>query len=426
MWLVVLLIIQYVHAIAIDNENIFHYSCETDLNCTYLLPNSICLNKKCVHKHDEVRSRRDLNYGMKMLGEECDWAKQCQRTSNDGTKVCTARKCQCATGYIPIDAYRCIADFALLLPLPPPPPSSQTQVTKSYENEPLGYGSVCSISRDCQRMTTYMECIRNTCACKEGHVPLGKYLCFNIRGQSSTIIETSSIIPIQLSTTTTPLPTSFYPIKNEVIKSLGKLGNSCTNDYFCRRTVSQSHCYNGQCTCIEGFISIDQYTCMQHLEDETTTKSTPILVDYKSLLGGKCSIKRNCHTYNAICLNSICTCPQGYFPVDDWTCLEVPESSDEELIETTSIITKITSTSTIPTTTTIFRWWPWSPTPTTNLPLKNTFRVRCLLNRQCASMDKNSLCTLFGRCICKRGYQLETTHRGQHCIPQIINEHDCD
>jgi hypothetical protein len=109
--------------------------------------------------------------------------------------------------------------------------------------------------------------------------------------------------------------------------------------------------------------------------------------------------------------------------------LFVLESSDEELIETTSIKIKPSSTTTFPTTT-AFRWWPWSPTPTTPHQsyhdLQNTFRVRCLLNRQCASMDKNSHCTLFGRCICNRGYKLETSNRGQHCIQQIIHEDDCN
>ena len=166
--------------------------------------------------------------------------------------------------------------------------------------------------------------------------------------------------------------------------------------------------------------------------------------DFKHLLGGHCFTKRNCHTSSAICQNSICSCPKGHFPVDDWTCLREPgifvqrfhfsslthlisESSDEELIETTSIIT-----TTIPlssTTTTVFRWWPWSPTPTTQqayVNLKNTFRVRCLLNRQCASMDKNSHCTLFGRCICNPGYELKTTSRGQRCTSRMIVEDDCD
>jgi hypothetical protein len=133
-----------------------------------------------------------------------------------------------------------------------------------------------------------------------------------------------------------------HPINNEVMKSLGKIGNSCTNDYFCRRAVSQSHCYNGKCSCIDGYTSTDQYSCMKsncqiyfnivniHLEflidvnEQTTIKSTLMPVDYKSLLGGKCLTKRNCHTSNAVCLDSICTCPKSYFPIDDWTCLLEP------------------------------------------------------------------------------------------------------
>jgi hypothetical protein len=66
------------------------------------------------------------------------------------------------------------------------------------------------------------------------------------------------MIPILFSTPSIP-----YPVNNEVIKSLGKLGNTCTNDYFCRRAVFESHCYNGKCTCIDGYISTDQYTCMK-------------------------------------------------------------------------------------------------------------------------------------------------------------------
>ncbi len=61
--------------------------------------------------------------------------------------------------------------------------------------------------------------------------------------------------------------TSIYnPIGNDALQSLGKIGNSCTNDYFCRRAVSQSHCYNGKCACFNGYTSIDQYTCMKSNE----------------------------------------------------------------------------------------------------------------------------------------------------------------
>jgi hypothetical protein len=70
-------------------------------------------------------------------------------------------------------------------------------------------------------------------------------------------VSSSTIISTLFSTTS-----KHYPIDNEVIKSLGKIGNTCTNDYFCRRAVYQSHCYNGKCTCIEGYTSKDQYTCV--------------------------------------------------------------------------------------------------------------------------------------------------------------------
>lgn len=99
-------------------------------------------------------------------------------------------------------------------------------------------------------------------------------------------------------------------------------------------------------------------------------------------------------------------------------------------IASTTTVTPLATTTinSIPTTT-VFRWWPWSPTTSTRqmtFEIPNSFHVRCLLNRQCASMDRNSHCTLFGRCICNRGYQLEKTDRGEHCVRQIINEDDCD
>ncbi len=61
---------------------------------------------------------------------------------------------------------------------------SNTQVIKSSNaDEPSGYGSLCLTNHDCQHSTVQLECLRGTCVCLEGYVPLGKYLCYNIRGQ---------------------------------------------------------------------------------------------------------------------------------------------------------------------------------------------------------------------------------------------------
>ncbi|CAF2403448.1 unnamed protein product [Rotaria sp. Silwood2] len=428
MWFIFLFIIDFIIAKTIYYDSVLGYKCEKNEHCAGLVPNSMCFNNKCVcqsgYKSDEIfrctseiRHRRQINFGkrnlrIQMLGEECKSNDECRRTPVDGTKVCLLNRCQCSSGHVPIDAYRCIRDFEQL--------SSNTRIIKTSEiEEPPGYGSMCLTTKDCQHSTAQLECFRGTCVCLEGYVPLGKYLCYNIRTQDASIIE-SSTFPSTLSITTS----TFNRPNNAFVKSLGKLGNTCTNDYYCRRSVSHSHCYNGKCSCINGYISVDSYTCIE----DTNADLTVSFAGYKSLLGGKCRTNQNCHTSDAICLNNICTCPKNYFPIDNWNCLKDPDASSEELIQTTTIVSTTTTTTTTATTTG-FLWWPWSPSSTTRqslINLKNIFPFRCLLNRQCISMDRNSHCTSFGRCVCNIGFKLEMTNNGQRCVRKIINDDDCD
>ena len=154
---------------------------------------------------------------------------------------------------------------------------SNRQVTKSSAaKKSPGYGSVCLTHADCQHSTVQLECYRGACVCLEGYVPLGKYLCYNIHGRSNEFLGDVAIFLISIicldapiiesstySSTPTTMTSTFNPPNNEFLKSLGKLGNPCTNDYYCRRSVSQSHCYNGRCSCIVEYISIDPYTCIK-------------------------------------------------------------------------------------------------------------------------------------------------------------------
>ncbi len=64
------------------------------------------------------------------------------------------------------------------------PLSVDMSVTNSYDNGPSGYGSICSINSDCQQATVHLQCNQGICICLDGYVPLGKYLCYNIHGQS--------------------------------------------------------------------------------------------------------------------------------------------------------------------------------------------------------------------------------------------------
>jgi hypothetical protein len=56
------------------------------------------------------------------------------------------------------------------------------------------------------------------------------------------------------------LSTTSEPSNDELIQTLG---NTCTYDYYCRQSVSQSRCYNGKCICMDGYISIDLQTCIE-------------------------------------------------------------------------------------------------------------------------------------------------------------------
>jgi len=78
MWFGLLLIIHCVFASTTQYNKILGYECETNSNCTNLVPNSICLNKKCIcqfgYKSDgcvleenELRYRRQINYGKKRM-----------------------------------------------------------------------------------------------------------------------------------------------------------------------------------------------------------------------------------------------------------------------------------------------------------------------------------------------------------------------
>jgi hypothetical protein len=74
MWLDLLLIIPCIFATVIQDNNSSHYECETNFNCTKILANSRCFNKKCICpfgyelngcrlEENELRYRRQINYG---------------------------------------------------------------------------------------------------------------------------------------------------------------------------------------------------------------------------------------------------------------------------------------------------------------------------------------------------------------------------
>ena len=73
------------------------------------------------------------------------------------------------------------------------PISPDMPVTNSIDNDPPGYGSACSRNNECQQATNHLRCFQEKCTCFDGYVPLGKYLCYNLRGQSNSFERINSI-----------------------------------------------------------------------------------------------------------------------------------------------------------------------------------------------------------------------------------------
>lgn len=73
-----LLLIHCIFSTTAIYNNIFNYDCEIDSNCSAILANSICFNKKCICEfgyvsngcrleENKVRDRRQTNYGKVIL-----------------------------------------------------------------------------------------------------------------------------------------------------------------------------------------------------------------------------------------------------------------------------------------------------------------------------------------------------------------------
>lgn len=163
---------------------------------------------------------------------------------------------------------------------------TKTRLARQFEDEEMpGYGSLCTTTRDCRNPTVDLQCIRGSCACLEGSVPLGKYLCYSFEGNSKCVMNRylirnntpwSKLCFLDdddddddddngADKTTTEIPTvsTSNPKGSKIIKDLGHLGHHCTTDYYCRQAVAQSHCHNGKCACIDGFFSSDSVTCVE-------------------------------------------------------------------------------------------------------------------------------------------------------------------
>lgn len=94
--------------------------------------------------------------------------------------------------------------------------------------------------------------------------------------------------------------------------------STCLTDDDCQ---GYSSCLHGKCQCWNGYIQFDDRTCLEN-DQILLSKESSSSIHYRSLLGGQCVTNENCQTIDARCVNQICLCPLGSFPIDEWNCLK--------------------------------------------------------------------------------------------------------
>lgn len=195
---------------------------------------------------------------------------------------------------------------------------------------------------------------------------------------------------------------------------------TCLIDDYCREVIPHSYCSNGKCQCLNGYIPLNDRTCLENdrifiSKQSSIERVTTPSMHYRSLLGGECLTNENCQTIDARCVNQICSCPMDSFPIDEWNCLKDSDKSSSHSLRLDS--TKMSTSSS-------FDWWPWT-TPSSPTTTTKSIRLSCLFNDQCIHLDPNSHCQS-GRCICNTGYDIDLTSILPRCIPTLLHDDTCD
>ena len=65
------------------------------------------------------------------------------------------------------------------------------------------------------------------------------------------------------SMTETIVDLSLTSPENRNVKTFAQLGQTCTNDYFCQQSIAKSYCNSERCTCLDGYVISDSFTCIE-------------------------------------------------------------------------------------------------------------------------------------------------------------------
>ena len=206
-------------------------------------------------------------------------------------------------------------------------------------------GDSCRFDAHCRSLVSNSKCHKSKCVCQAGYVAKGKRRCIAIH-------------------TTTTITTT--------IQFDSALDDPCQSDINCIGLVENAICLNGICVCQEGYVPIGRFSCIP--EDITTIPTTTSTLIFDSGLGDFCQSSINCAGLvgNALCVNGICVCREGYVANGRFSCI-------------------LEERTTTPSTTTMSIYYD------------SLLGDSCQSNDNCDGLVANAIC-LDDTCVCRNGY----------------------
>ena len=252
--------------------------CEEDQECSILVPNSDCnrvsFTCKCRAGYQQVGDNLCIKKEVEVPKTyEGIFKKECLRNETCSSLLdytfCNpkTRRCDCVEGYRPSNENKCSA-LGILVPgvLGISRPTTSSTTTR----KPLYIGDQCSDTYPCS--VDNGICFSFQCQCEFGYEPVSPSQCVR-----------------------------------------KKIGSTCDHDMDCE-TIPAAYCIENVCNCDEGFKPNRRLTRCGAIG---IPEPNPEITDINGL---PCEQDDNCTVPHSSCIDGICQCSIGYYPVSLRKC----------------------------------------------------------------------------------------------------------
>ncbi|XP_008556518.3 prion-like-(Q/N-rich) domain-bearing protein 25 isoform X2 [Microplitis demolitor] len=272
--------------------------CLEDRDC--MAVNSICIMNKCQCKPNFVRRSRNL-CTLSQLGMDCENNNGCIDILN--SKCSVSKKCECISNYVEYNITACMPLLGSYCSENQPCATLNSICSNNicvcgdglveYSNNKCTshfIGKYCMIDKDCKEILG-SKCVNNGCACKDNYALLNITACAPLLGEFCE--NNQQCAPANSICNNDICQCDFDYLRrfnNKCIPKTGHFKISCYEDDDCLG-IKYAICSTYQkCVCQSNYVALGDDKCV-------------------ALIGEYCESDEECISYNTVCINNKCQCP---------------------------------------------------------------------------------------------------------------------